>query len=181
MITHSTRRSETNNAGFEVQHIQGNASDDSSDDDPSDWNVVTFVEGHGTTNEAQRYSFRVDELAAGTHHFRLRQLDTDGTATLSESVDVEIGVEGRYELSQPAPNPVRSHSTLTLAVDTSQDVSVTLYDVLGRRVATLHDGSLAANTSLPLTLQANDLPSGTYVVQVDGETFTADQRVTVVR
>ena len=39
--------SEINNEGFEVQHS----------DDGLDWKKLSFVDGHGTTTEAQAYSF----------------------------------------------------------------------------------------------------------------------------
>ncbi|MDX1440231.1 MAG: hypothetical protein R3284_10040, partial [Rubricoccaceae bacterium] len=59
--------SETNNAGFEVQLKQGN-----------DWQVLGFVEGNGTTTEAQTYSYRAEDMDVGTHTFRLKQIDYDG-------------------------------------------------------------------------------------------------------
>ncbi|MDX1439027.1 MAG: hypothetical protein R3284_03900, partial [Rubricoccaceae bacterium] len=62
--------SETNNAGFEVEHaIERNGA----------WETVGFVEGHGTTTEAQTYSFTSDVLTqGGIHRFRLKQVDYDG-------------------------------------------------------------------------------------------------------
>jgi hypothetical protein len=56
-----------------------------------------------------------------------------------------------------------------------------VYDVLGRRVAVLHDGPLAAERTERLALSAQGLASGVYLVRVAGEAFTATRRLTVVR
>ncbi len=83
-------------------------------------------------------------------------------------------------LSAAHPNPFRGAATVTLALPEAQRVEVALFDVLGRRVAVLHDGPLASGTHA-LTLDGAGLPSGVYVVRAQSERFTASRRVTVVR
>ncbi len=92
----------------------------------------------------------------------------------------EAAVPGRAALSAAHPNPFRGAASLTLSLPSSQRVEVTLFDVLGRRVAVLHDGPLTSG-SHALTLDGSGLPSGVYVVRAVGERFTASRRVTVVR
>jgi len=55
------------------------------------------------------------------------------------------------------------------------------YNALGRRVQTLHAGPVAAHAAVEMTLRAEQLPSGVYFVRVEGETFSAARRVTLVR
>ena len=64
-----------------------------------------------------------------------------------------------------------------------QEVQVRLYDVLGRRVATLHSGPLPAQElrRLRLDVSATGLTSGTYFLRVTGEDFVATRQMTVVR
>ncbi|MEM8601812.1 MAG: choice-of-anchor B family protein, partial [Bacteroidota bacterium] len=71
-------------------------------------------------------------------------------------------------LSAAFPNPFSRHTSLTLALPAPERVRVHVYDLLGRRVATLLDGTVDAAT---LTLDGTALPSGAYVVRVQGETF----------
>ena len=67
-----------------------------------------------------------------------------------------------------APNPIRSAGATTLVVGPSQDVSVSVYDALGRQVATLFDGAAVAGQTLALRLDAAGLPAGVYVVRARG-------------
>ena len=56
---------------------------------------------------------------------------------------------------------------------------VELYDALGRRVAVLHDGTLAAREATALRVPTAGLAAGAYVVRVSGEHFTDARRLTV--
>ena len=169
-----TTASETNNAGFEVQR-RGPEGDT--------FQPLGFVESHadgGTTQEARQYQFETDALSPGRHVFRLRQVDTDGSATLSDTVAVEVGL-GATSSVEVAPNPVRTDATVTLRVRSEQEVTAALYDLLGRKVRTLHEGRLAPRQAHRLSLETSGLTSGTYLLRVTGERFETTQRVTVVQ
>jgi hypothetical protein len=60
-------------------------------------------------------------------------------------------------------------------------MTVTVYDLQGRRVATLFDGEVAASEARKLRLSGRGWASGTYFVWAVGERFTATERITVVR
>jgi len=167
--------SETNNAGFEVQHLS-----------PAneEWTTLGFVESKtegGTTNRALSYRFRADTPSSGTHRFRLRQVDLDGTATLTDPVTLRIRMTEALRLSPPAPNPITDAATLSFAVKEGARATIALYDVLGQQVATLYEGRAPAGRPQQLRLSATDLPSGTYVLQLRANGQTRSQRVTVVR
>jgi choice-of-anchor B domain-containing protein len=78
------------------------------------------------------------------------------------------------------PNPFSRSATVALSVGEAQRARVAVYDVLGREVAVLHDGPLAAGAH-ELRLDGSDLPAGSYVVRAAGVTFEAARSVTVVR
>ncbi|MEO1477119.1 MAG: choice-of-anchor B family protein [Bacteroidota bacterium] len=81
-------------------------------------------------------------------------------------------------LSAAYPNPFGDRTTLALTLDSPERVRAEAYDLLGRSVATLLDGTVDAAM---LTLDGSALPSGAYVVRVVGETFTETRRVTLTR
>jgi hypothetical protein len=162
---------ETNNAGFHVEHRGPEAERFAS---------AGFVEGHGTTDAPQQYRFRTDPLDPGRHVFRLRQVDLDGTATRSDTVAVQVRLAEAAEMAV-APNPVRTRATVSLRVRAEQAVTVTLYDVLGRRVRTVHDGPMAPGRDHAFQVDASGLSSGLYLLRADGEQFQRTHRITVVR
>ncbi len=79
------------------------------------------------------------------------------------------------------PNPFGTRTTVELTAPTAQPVEVAVFDVLGRRVAELYTGLLAAGETRRLTFDAAGLPGGSYVVRATGETFEASRPVTLVR
>jgi len=86
-----------------------------------------------------------------------------------------------FRLSTASPNPFTSQTRLTLTVDRATSLSVAVHDALGRRVATLHDGSLQAGT-YTLRVDAADLPPGLYLVRAtNGQGQTATRSVSLVR
>lgn len=163
--------SETNNAGFEVEHRLATGA----------FEAVAFVAGAGTTAEPQQYQHRIAGLPAGTHTFRLKQVDFDGAFAYSEAVEVAVEVVGTYQLSEVYPNPFnpQTHLTLTLAIE--QPVRAEVYTALGQRVAVLHDGRLAAGEPHTLRFDAADLPSGLYLLRLSAPTFTATRTMTLLR
>ncbi len=164
--------SETNNTGFHVEHRAPKS---------AAWTDVGFVEGAGTTNRPQTYRFRIADLDPGTHRFRLRQVDTDGSAHVSGAVQARVRMQNALRLTPPAPNPVQNEATLRFGVREARDASVVVYDVLGRRVATLYNGTPPSGRMVPVQLSARSLPAGTYLVRLTAGAETKVRRVTVVR
>lgn len=168
--------SETNNAGFEVQ-IQRPAEGEGA----SGWEPLGFVDGSGTTSEPRTYRYKTDALETGRYRFRLKQIDYDGAFEYSPAVEVVLALAETFQLSAPYPNPAEGRSQLSLTMARSQDVRVTLYNALGQRLAVVHDGPLAPNTTHTLPIDGRSLPSGLYFVQVRAETFQATRRITFIK
>jgi len=162
--------SETNNAGFEVQTLRSDA-----------WTALGFVEGRGTTTEAQSYTFDEVNLDVGTHTFRLKQIDFDGAFEYSQEVEAIVEVVGTHQLSSAYPNPFNPQSQFRLAVARDQHVTATLYNALGRRVAVLFNGQIEGQTTQVVAISGEALPSGTYFVRVLGVTFVDTLQITLAK
>ncbi|MEM8485030.1 MAG: T9SS type A sorting domain-containing protein [Bacteroidota bacterium] len=158
--------SETNNAGFEVLQ---------------DGQSITFIEGAGTTNEPQTYAHHINNLPAGTYTFQLKQIDFDGAFELSNEAQLTIDLTGAYQLGKAFPNPFNPQTTFSLSIARGQDVQITLFDMLGRQVQTLHNGFLEANTQHRFTIDGSGLASGTYFYNVRGHQFTASEHITLMK
>ena len=88
---------------------------------------------------------------------------------------------GTPELTGAHPNPFAVSTTFALTVPRTGNAVVEVFDLLGRRVATLHDGPLTAEVEHRFTFAARDLPSGLYLVRATGDGFTEARRVTLSR
>lgn len=86
---------------------------------------------------------------------------------------------GRTTATPPAPNPTAATAAFTVRLAAPEAVTIDLVDVLGRRVATLHDGPLAGGADHRFVLQTRALPAGVYVVRVTGRSVRQSHRVTV--
>jgi hypothetical protein len=89
-------------------------------------------------------------------------------------------LEPRIVLSAPWPCPARESATFTVELVEGGNVEVTLYDVSGRRVETIHDGYMAAGRN-ELTVESGGLPSGVYIIRVRAEGGSAARRLVVAR
>jgi hypothetical protein len=163
--------SETNNAGFRVQRKSG---------PQEEWTQIGFREGAGTTETAQRYRFTDSNppFEADALTYRLKQVDLDGTSSVSEPVTLRQTVD-QVTLRAPFPNPVRDRATVEVAVPGRQGVSLRLYGVLGRRVTTLVDGSREGRQQAQF--DTSDLSSGAYFLRLEADGQVHTERVTVVR
>ncbi len=78
------------------------------------------------------------------------------------------------------PNPARGPVSVSLVLARPQQAEVALFDVLGRRVARLHDGPLAAGPHA-LRLATVALPAGVYVLRVRSASGSLTRRLVVLR
>ncbi|MFB6272695.1 MAG: FG-GAP-like repeat-containing protein [Salinibacter sp.] len=78
------------------------------------------------------------------------------------------------------PNPLRRQATVEYTLPEPTDVQVTVYDVLGRRVAILDEGRKQAGRHM-VTLEGEKLPSGVYFGRLRAGGQTRTQKITVVR
>jgi hypothetical protein len=167
-----TTASETGNAGFRVQR-RGPQADT--------WTTVGFVEGAGTTTQSRSYRFEVGDLAVGTHAFRLKQVDIDGSTRLHDAISVEVKMQQALRLSPPAPNPVQGRATLSFAVRERAETTITLYNVLGQQVRTVYRGTPPAGTARTARFSTSGLASGVYVLRLSAGGRAQTRRVSVVR
>lgn len=101
---------------------------------------------------------------------------------------VRVGVEQVLPETGPAfalhaayPNPFTRQSALQFVLRRPTPVQITLYDMLGRSVQTLYQGTPLPDRLHTLLIDGSSLPSGLYVVQLTGDGVVASQKVVVTR
>ncbi|SHJ37418.1 Por secretion system C-terminal sorting domain-containing protein [Hymenobacter daecheongensis DSM 21074] len=153
-----TTASEKNNDRFEVQRSL----------DAVRFEVIGTVRGQGTTTSTSTYTFRdaqAGQLSGQPIYYRLRQVDTNGKATLSPTRAVQFAAgPARLSVSlYPNPNPRLSQITLELTALAAGPYEVEIRDVRGRVLRQQRlDGAR------PHQLEVQMLPPGLYLVRVQG-------------
>lgn len=132
-----------------------------------------------------------ESVAEMRQHADSAQVLWEGTINRSRT-GVEVPVPGpatAFALAPVYPNPATPRATLTFRVPRPADVRLEVYDVLGRRVATVAEGTYLPGTHTAAWEGRDDagrpVASGLYlcrlVATAGGEAFTQTQPVTVVR
>ncbi len=101
-----------------------------------------------------------------------------------DTAAVQVGPDEAAEtflLTAAYPNPFNPSTQFSLTVTRTQHVRVEVYNLLGHRVAVLHEGVMEAQERYLFTFEAGNLPSGLYLIRAAGEQFTSTQRVTLLK
>ncbi len=108
------------------------------------------------------------------HRLHYRAASASETLTETTSVPASFALEGNY------PNPFNPETTIPFAVPEASAVNVSVYNLLGRRVAVLVDGEMAAGRH-EVRFRADDLASGVYLVRMQAGSFSHVRRMTLVK
>jgi len=163
--------SELNNSGFDIERI--NVISQKSDV----WTKVGFINGHGTTNSMNHYSYNDRDLNIGKYNYRLKQIDLNGSFEYYNlSNEVVIGVPEIYSLSQNYPNPFNPVTHLGFGISNPGFVSLKVYDILGNEIKTLVNEIKPAGY-YEVEFKGSDLSSGIYYYSMEAGSFIETKRM----
>lgn len=180
--------SETNNAGFRIQRKSATP-DGTGDPDAeapfrrngsTEWTRVGFVEGSGTTSQVQSYRFTDEDLPyqPDALTYRLEQVDTDGSVHPLKEITVQRRVE-EVTLLGTAPNPARRQATVRYAVPGQTDVTIRLFDMLGRQVLSRTHRTVMGRQKT--RLDVSGLSNGAYFLRLYANGRTRTQKLTMAK
>lgn len=89
-------------------------------------------------------------------------------------------VVDKFELAQNYPNPFNPSTTINFSLAKSSDVSLKVYDMLGKEVATIVNGSMNQG-SHQVTFDASDLASGLYVYTIRTADFVSSKKMMLMK
>ncbi|MFN3345717.1 MAG: T9SS type A sorting domain-containing protein, partial [Chloroherpetonaceae bacterium] len=155
----------------------------------SNW---TEVASYQTTNELRAqnalngasYSYTDHtHLEVGkVYEYQLRETGFDGqVATLQTlSLTIRFNTARAFELAQNYPNPFNPTTTIRYQIPTAQTVSLKVYDVLGKEVATLVNGRQEAG-SYSVPFNASRLSSGMYFYRLQAGEYVETRKMMLVK
>jgi Secretion system C-terminal sorting domain len=148
--------SEVNNKGYDVERQTAKGT----------WESLGFVNGSG---KAATYAFE-DKAPLSISYYRLRQVDFDGTETLSKVVSVSQDTKGRISIT---PNPTSDKVNINLNQNdvSNQTAKVVLSDMTGRQILT------QSTTSGALELDLSNLAKGMYVLTVQSNNAIYQEKI----
>jgi hypothetical protein len=150
-------------------------------DDRQIWLVDPALDLSQNLRANPRYQFP----ASGTKSTRTVRILVGSPAAVQEVLGHKSPRPERVRLYPSAPNPVRGQATLRYAVPSRTRVTLELYDLLGRRVATLVEGravsaGMHAHVWTPGS-QGGRISSGTYLLRLRAGDKTRTRRVVIVQ
>lgn len=173
--------SEINNKGFAVERRLKTESG------YTQWKELGFVNGNGTTTERHQYTFKDAKLVSGAYQYRLKQVDFSNNVEYyqpTNNSDVIIGKPGVFDISQNYPNPSNPKSKIDFAMPFDGKVSIKVYDILGKEVATLVNEFKSADF-YTVEFDGSNIASGTYFYRIiaegDNQKFTKTLKMILVK
>ncbi len=125
-----------------------------------DFTMIGAVQGAGNSSTTNNYSYVDERPFFGINYYRLRQVDFDGSSTLSQVEVVRFETESIEMVI--APNPSSDYTYVNLTKGLEQEATLEVFNVLGARVGQV----LIDQDQMIQRLNINFLPNGTYFVRL---------------
>ena len=136
--------------------------------------AIIFANGNSTIESKYSYTDAgVSTINKGMVYYRLRMVDMDGKAKLSETRILRLSEETKSVSIQAYPNPVVSELRITIPKDwQDQQVRYEIYTVSGQNVRSV-TRSHASQTEV---MNLSQLTAGTYIIKVVADKDQATQQ-----
>ena len=113
-------------------------------------------------------------------------MGTGGGSTLIGTDSIFVESPALFpQLGEPYPNPFNPRVSIPFTLDRGRPIRLSVYDLLGRKVAQLKDGpSLPGDSEIDwigLDDRGDPLPSGTYIVRLSTGDFSMARKLVLIR
>ena len=102
------------------------------------------------------------------------------TVVLEDEVNPDGNIPTSYEMYDPYPNPFNSRTTLIFALPVNSEVTFSILDLNGREAIR----NIAGNYSTGqhnVVIDASELSTGLYFIQMEANNFRAIRQVLLLR
>jgi len=161
---------ETNNLGFDIERKTDNSA----------FVKVGFIQGKGTTTIKQSYSFTDNNLTSGSYTYRIKQIDVNGSIHYLKEINIEVGIPSVFSLEQNYPNPFNPATTIKYQFPKAGFVTLKIYDILGREVASLVKENQNAGR-YTINFDASRLSSGVYIYELKTPDYNSCRKMVLTK
>ncbi|MEP1141227.1 MAG: T9SS type A sorting domain-containing protein, partial [Balneola sp.] len=95
----------------------------------------------------------------------------------------EEGVEGNpniYKLEQNYPNPFNPSTNISFTIPVSENVEITVYNILGKKVSEITNKKFTKGTHT-VSFDASHLASGFYLYQINTNSFISTKKMILIK
>jgi photosystem II stability/assembly factor-like uncharacterized protein len=177
VVLNWTTATETNNYGFEIQRST----------EIDSWRTIGFVNGHGTSQEKNNYSFKDPDAVSvngSVISYRLKQNDFNGKSIYSNVLTVnKNAISTGYALQQNYPNPFNGGTVIKFSIPEPAVISLILYDITGKEIKVLAAGNFSAGQH-QVSITNKDfekLSSGIYLYKLSSPGFSSVKKMIVLK
>jgi len=155
--------------------------------------------GHGNTSVETKYSYVDCTVYNGlTYWYRLTDVDVNGTrsvhtpiSAIPNSVSIEIkefktlDTPENFELMQNYPNPFNPATIIKFHLPEDDDISLMIYNVLGKQIFTLYKGWLSAGSYElkwhGIDVSGRHVSAGTYFYALTSPNYNECRKMYLIR
>ncbi len=119
------------------------------------WEIITEIEGQGTSYFEQDYNFIDENPYQGLNYYRLKQVDFNGDYSYSETISIEFRKSGINVF----PNPIDEF--LNINLEATRDATVEIFNLHGQLIQ-----SVNIENEQNETINMLGLNSGVYLIRV---------------
>lgn len=173
-------------SGLSAKYIYSIAVDKNDNVFASSWNKGVFLKLNSSSGFTSTgllsenvSSVSVDnstgEIILGTSSGKIYK----GSVSVTD-VNVYDQLPASFELSQNYPNPFNPSTMIRYQLPMSSDVSLKIYDILGKEVKTLVDQNQPAG-SYEVRFDASQLATGVYIYRLSAGNFTSVKKMMLIK
>ncbi|MAT39877.1 MAG: hypothetical protein CL946_09775 [Ectothiorhodospiraceae bacterium] len=168
---------ESNNMGWYIERKTEN----------SGFEEIGFVEGKGTSKMSHQYGYTDRDVENGMiYTYRLRQVDYNGGSDYSPKFTLNfIDTPETMALNQNFPNPVSEGTEISIDLTQDTELSIEVYDLMGRQVSTIAEGTYKAGRQYffwtPYNIDGQKLTPGVYMYRLTAPGFTQTRQMQIVK
>ncbi|HSL88559.1 MAG TPA: T9SS type A sorting domain-containing protein [Ignavibacteriaceae bacterium] len=146
------------------------------------------IPAFGNTNH--NTSWQIRGLEPGEYYWSVQAVDNgflasefaaEKTFTIESPTSIDDGIIAfQYELKANYPNPFNPSTRIVYSIPTSEFVTLRVYDVLGRELATLVNEQKSGGV-YEINFNASNLSSGIYIYKIQAGNFVESRKMTLMK